>query len=60
MRHLDDLKEHDNVDGRMVAIAITKLQEASMWAARAVFRPARPTDADIAAADALIDQMMNP
>jgi len=58
MRHLDDLKTHPGVDQRMVAIAVTKLQEASMWGARAVFQPKRASEADLEAADAAIASLL--
>jgi hypothetical protein len=48
LRHLDDLKKRPDVDQRMVAIAFTGIQEAFMWANRAVFQPSRvklPEDA---------------
>lgn len=41
LRHLDDLKMRPDVDQRMVAIAFTGIQEAFMWANRAVFQPSR-------------------
>lgn len=47
LRHLDGLKETP-ADQRMVAIARTGIQEAFMWANRAVFQPGRvklPEDA---------------
>jgi hypothetical protein len=48
LRHLDALKARPDVDQRMVAIAFTGIQEAFMWANRAVFQPSRvklPEDA---------------
>lgn len=47
LRHLDGLKG-TAADQRMVSIAITGIQEAFMWANRAVFQPSRvklPEDA---------------
>jgi hypothetical protein len=41
LRHLDTLKTMPDVDQRMVSIAVTGIQEAFMWANRAVFQPAR-------------------
>jgi hypothetical protein len=41
LRHLDDLKSRPDIDQRMVAIAFTGIQEAFMWANRAVFQPSR-------------------
>lgn len=41
LRHLDDLRSRSDVDQRMVSIAITGIQEAFMWANRAVFQPSR-------------------
>lgn len=41
LRHLDALANDPNTDKRMVAIARTGIQEAFMWANRAVFQPAR-------------------
>lgn len=43
LRHLDDLRGRSDVDQRMVSIAITGIQEAFMWANRAVFQPSRIT-----------------
>jgi hypothetical protein len=40
LRHLDNLKD-TVADQRMVAIARTGIQEAFMWANRAVFQPGR-------------------
>ena len=59
MRHLDDLKGLPNMDPRMVALAVTHLQTASMWAARAVFQPGRLTDADLAAHNHLVEELIN-
>lgn len=41
LRHLDTLMAHPDTDKRMVAIARTGVQEAFMWANRAVFQPSR-------------------
>ncbi len=41
LRHLDDLRANPAVDQRMVSIAVTGIQEAFMWANRAVFQPSR-------------------
>jgi hypothetical protein len=41
LRHLDGLAADAAVDQRMVAIARTGIQEAFMWANRAVFQPGR-------------------
>lgn len=41
MRRLDQMKGNPAFDQRMVALAITKTQEAWMWANRAVFQPTR-------------------
>lgn len=59
MRHLDDLKNVPNMDQRMIALAITSLQTASYWAARAVFQPGRLTDADLAAHNHLVEELIN-
>ena len=48
LRHLDTLRANPACDQRMVSIAITGIQEAFMWANRAVFQPSRiklPDDA---------------
>ena len=48
LRHLDSLRDRADVDQRMVSIAFTGIQEAFMWANRAVFQPSRvklPEDA---------------
>ena len=48
LRHLDALAADPANDQRMVAIARTGIQEAFMWANRAVFQPSRiklPEDA---------------
>lgn len=48
LRHLDALKADATSDKRMVALAITGIQDAFMWANRAVFQPGRvklPEDA---------------
>lgn len=48
LRHLDALAADKANDQRMVAIARTGIQEAFMWANRAVFQPGRvklPEDA---------------
>lgn len=41
LRHLDTLRDNPAFDQRMVSIAVTGIQEAFMWANRAVFRPTR-------------------
>ncbi len=41
LRHMDDLRANPDCDQRMVSIAITGIQEAFMWANRAVFQPSR-------------------
>jgi hypothetical protein len=41
LRHLDGLAADKAHDQRMVAIARTGIQEAFMWANRAVFQPGR-------------------
>lgn len=41
LRHLDSLKANPSCDQRMVSIAVTGIQEAFMWANRAVFQPGR-------------------
>jgi hypothetical protein len=41
LRQLDFLKTYPGVDQRMVALAFTGIQEAFMWANRAVFQPTR-------------------
>ena len=41
LRHLDALKANADCDQRMVSIACTGIQEAFMWANRAVFQPTR-------------------
>ncbi len=41
LRHLDGLKADTTSDKRMVALAITGIQDAFMWANRAVFQPGR-------------------
>ena len=41
LRHLDMLAAQPNHDKRMVALARTGIQEAFMWANRAVFQPGR-------------------
>ena len=50
LRRFETLQAHDSPhDRRMAALAITKLQEAFMWANRAVFKPGRvklPEDVD--------------
>ena len=48
LRHLDGLLKEGGHDPRMLALARTGIQEAFMWANRAVFQPARvplPEDA---------------
>jgi hypothetical protein len=50
LRQLDAMRDWNNAfDQRMVSIAYTGIQEAFMWANRAVFQPGRvklPEDAD--------------
>lgn len=49
LRQLDAMKGNAAFDQRMVSIAYTGIQEAFMWANRAVFQPGRvklPEDAD--------------
>ena len=41
LRHLDALASDASNDQRMVSIARTGIQEAFMWANRAVFQPGR-------------------
>ena len=41
LRHLDTIMAHPDYDQRMIAIARRGIQEAFMWANRAVFQPAR-------------------
>lgn len=41
LRQLDYLRTRSDVDQRMVSIAYTGIQEAFMWANRAVFQPQR-------------------
>lgn len=42
LRHLDELRSKGTeFDQRMVSIAVTGIQEAFMWANRAVFQPDR-------------------
>lgn len=41
LRHLDALSGDPDTDKRMVALAVTGIQEAFMWANRAVFQPQR-------------------
>lgn len=51
LRQLDGMKGNIAYDQRMVAIAYTGIQEAFMWANRAVFQPGRvtlPEDAEAA------------
>ena len=48
LRHLDGLRADPGCNRRMVSIAVTDIQEAFMWANRAVFQPSRvklPEDA---------------
>ena len=50
LRHLDSLKGNPAYDQRMVSIAYTSVQEAFMWANRAIWRPGRvalPEDAPV-------------
>ena len=47
LRRLDEMRASTDYDQRMVSLAITKVQEAFMWANRAVFQPDRvPLPAD--------------
>jgi len=42
LRHLDELRSGgSDFDQRMVSLAVTGIQEAFMWANRAVFQPDR-------------------
>ncbi|WP_102226869.1 Acb2/Tad1 domain-containing protein [Acidimangrovimonas sediminis] len=41
LRHLDALKERDDVDGRWLAIGRTAIEQGFMAANRAVFQPER-------------------
>lgn len=41
LRILDRLKLHPHFDQRFVALARTAMQEANMWAVRAIFQPER-------------------
>jgi hypothetical protein len=41
LRQLDKMKADNSLDQRMVSIAYTGIQEAFMWANRAVFQPGR-------------------
>ena len=41
LRQLDRMTEDKNLDQRMIALARTNVQEAFMWANRAVFQPER-------------------
>ena len=40
-RWLDKLSENPGTDKRMVALGVTKTQEAFMWAVRSIFQPGR-------------------
>ncbi len=40
-----EVKAHQGVDQRMLALARTHMETASMWAARSVFQPESPFDA---------------
>lgn len=49
LRQLDAMRANNAFDQRMVSIAFTGIQEAFMWANRAVFQPTRiklPGDAE--------------
>lgn len=51
LRQLDSMRNNIAYNQRMVAIAYTGIQEAFMWANRAVFQPGRvtlPEDTDAA------------
>lgn len=51
LRQIDDMKREANIkgfDGRMIALAHTKIQEAFMWLNRSVFQPQRLTDEQMA------------
>jgi len=53
LRQLDAMRANSGCDQRMVSLAITGVQEAFMWANRAVFQPTRialPGDAETKAA----------
>lgn len=41
LRQLDSMRANSACDQRMVSIAFTGIQEAFMWANRAVFQPTR-------------------
>lgn len=41
LRRLDEMAAIEDFDQRMVALARTNIQDAFMWANRAVFRPER-------------------
>ena len=41
LRHMDGLRGNEEINQRMVSIAVTGIQEAFMWANRAVFQPSR-------------------
>jgi len=41
MRLLDEMRADAAMDQRCVALAVTNLQTAAMWAVRAVFQPTR-------------------
>lgn len=41
LRIVEDLQKNEHTDKRCLAIAIGKIQEASMWTVRGIFKPAR-------------------
>lgn len=41
LRWLDKLAAHPDTDKRCVALAVTSMQTAAMWAVRSVFKPQR-------------------
>ena len=48
LRWLDNLATHPDTDKRCVALGVTNMQTAAMWAVRSIFKPQRvnlPEDA---------------
>lgn len=43
LRQLDEMRNMPEVDGRMLALGVTGVQQAFMWINRAVFQPGRVT-----------------
>lgn len=41
LRWLDKLAAHSDTDKRNVALAVTNMQTAAMWAVRSIFKPQR-------------------